>query len=315
MNDKQCFRTDASDSCMYQHLYLRGNFQMDMFYDKVDMINVWNRLWLSAAATGARILSAEILNNHLHLAGIFQSEEQRTNFKHHFRLSVTQYHNRRYGVNGTLGTRRFKHAALKDDEDIKDCICYHIRNVLHHGITSDYLGYTYSTARFAFGLASADQQGYYSRETLPENLSQAYLPTRERLPKGWMTTREGMIVPPESVFCKEIVEELFYNSRETYLEALSHRTRREAGDTSNDDGFGTDASDSCAYQTLDEQVVEFVKENCRIPIPAMNESQKMIAIYQVLDNFPKANMRLLSRLFGIPPSTLCYRMKISHTRE
>lgn len=315
MNNKNNFRTDASDSRMYQHLYLRGNFQMDMFYDKVDMINVWNRLWLSAAATGARILSAEILNNHLHLAGIFQSEEQRTHFKHHFRLSVTQYHNRRYGVNGTLGTRRFKHAALKDDEDIKDCICYHIRNVLHHGITSNYLDYTYSTARFVFGLASADQQGYYTHDTLPMSIARAYLPTRERLPKGWMMTREGMIVPPAGVFEKEIVEALFEGSIETYLEALTHRTKREDSDTGHYDGFRTDASDSRVYQTLDEQVVEFVKENCRIPIPSMNESQKMTAIYQVLYNFPKANVRLLSRLFGIPPSTLCYRIKALNRHE
>ena len=342
MNNKQhnspnFFRTDANDyplrvfppshlgnsseldctrfgvgSRMYQHLYLRGNFKQEMFFDKVDMINVWNRLWLSAEATGTQILSAEILNNHFHLTGIFRDEDQRTRFKRHFRLSITQYHNRRYDVHGTLGTRTLKHAELKDLEDIKDCICYHLRNVLHHGISANYLDYPYSTARYVFDLASADQQGFYTSENLPENLARAYLPARVQLPKGWMMTREGLIVPPDSVFRKDLVEELFAGSRDTYLETLSHRTTREADDTGPEDGFRTNANDSRVY---DEQIVEFVKENCRVPIPTMSEGQKMAAIYQIVEQFSRVNQRLLARLFGIPPTTLAYRLGTSHRRE
>ena len=297
---------------MYQHLYLRGNFQQDMFFDKVDMINVWNRLWLSAYATGILILSAVILNNHFHITCIFHDEDQRTRFKRHFRLSITQYHNRRYQVKGTLGTRTLKHADLKDKEDLKDCICYHIRNVLHHGITNNYLDYPYSTARYAFDLATENQQGFYTSKTLPDNLARAYLPAREKLQKGWMMTREGLIVPPTTVFRADIVEKIFDGTREDYLEALTHRTTREAGDTGPEDGFHTDANDSRLY---DEQLSEFVKENCRIPIPSMSEGQKMEAIYQILEQFPKANRRLLSRLFGIPPTTLDYRIKSSYKRK
>ena len=312
-NNPNFFRTDASDSRMYQHLYLRGNFQSDMFFDKVDMINVWNRLWLSAEATGVQILSVEILNSHLHLTGIVRSEKQRADFKHHFRLSITQYHNRRYNVHGTLGTRTLKHANLKDEEDIKDCVCYHLRNVLHHGITSNILDYPYSTVRFVFDLALKSQKGYYTRETLPDNLARAYLPARDRLPKGWMMTSEGLIVPPEGIFRKDLVESLFANSRDIYLETLTHRTTRESADTN--DGLRTDASHSRLYQTPDEKVVEFVKENSRVPIPAMNEGQKMSVIYQILEKFPKANRRLLSRIFGIPNTTLAYRLKRLYRRE
>ena len=303
------FRTDANDSRLYQHLYLRGNFKQEMFFDKVDMINVWNRLWLSARATETQILSAEILSNHFHLNGIFRDEDQRTRFKRHFRLSITQYHNRRYEVSGTLGTRTFKHANLKDSDDLKDCICYHLRNVLHHGITSNYLDYPYSTVRYVFGLASANQKGCYTHETLPLNLAHAYLPVREQLPKGWMMTREGLIVPPVGVFRADIIEDIFKGSREAYLETLSHRTTREEGDTGPEDGFRTNANHSRMY---DEEVIEFVKENCRVPIPAMSEGQKMAAIYQIIDRFQRVNLRFLSRIFAIPPTTLGYRLKNSH---
>ena len=158
-------------------------------------------------------------------------------------------HGPEYVVRGTLGTRTLKHAPLRDLEDIKDCICYHLRNVLHHGITSDFLNYPYSTARFVFDLTSADQQGFYTSENLPENLARAYLPARVQLPKGWMMTCEGLIVPPDSVFRKDLVEELFGGSSDNYLETLSHRTTREADDTGPEDGFRTNANDSRMYES------------------------------------------------------------------
>jgi len=304
----------ACDSRKCQHLYLRGNFKQEMFYDKVDKINVWNRMWLSAAATGVKILSLKILNNHFHLTALLQDDNQRTRFKTHFRLSVTQYHNRRYDVRGTLGTRTLKHGILKDIDDVKDCICYHIRNILHHGLQSNFLDYQFSTARYVFGLAGPEQQGTYSRETLPDNLAKAYLPSRQKLPMDWMMTREGMIVPPAEVFRSDIVEALF-DSRESYLESLSHRTGREDGDNDEPQKLTPYASHSRKVLSRDEEVVQFVKENCVVPIPSMTPGQKMEAIRKIVEEFPKVSLRVLTRLFSIPYSTLRYRMKSWHIRE
>lgn len=312
MEDK--LRTDTRDVNICQHLYLRGNFKQDMFYDKVDMINVWNRLWLSAEATKTQILSAVVMNNHLHLSCCFKDIKHRSNFKHHFRLSATQYHNRRYDVHGTLGTRTLKHASLKDEDDIKDCICYHIRNVLHHGISSNYLDYAYSTARCVFDLFNEKQQGFYTHENLPDKLDRAYLPVRVHLPKGWKMTREGMIIPPAGVFRADVVENLFNNSREKYLEVLTQRTTRETED-SDSDGIGTNASHSRIVPSKDEQVVEFIKTTFQIPIPAMNNEQKMAAIYRVIEQYPKISKRLLARIFGIPKSTLERRLQRWDKRE
>lgn len=297
---------------MCKHLYLRGNHQQDMFHDKVDKINVWNRLWLSAKATGVVIISAVILNNHLHLTVLLQYESQDTDFMHHFRLSITQYYNRRYALKGMLGTRKFGRGILYDTEDLVDCICYHVRNVLHHGISSNYMDYPFSTARYAFGLVSKKQRGYYTSETLPENLAHTYLPVREKLPEGWTVTSEGMIVPPERVFRSDIIEELFGRSREKYLEALTHRTSREANDV----------DEPCAKrewlasaQTLDETVVEFVNKKSQTPLPAMSFIQKMEVIAIVRDEFPKISYRSLERIFGIPANTIRYHIKKLRGRE
>lgn len=271
--DLQLVGTCAGDLRKCQHLYLRGNFQQDMFYDKVDIINVWNRLWLSAKATGAQIVSFVILNNHLHIIVIFTSDEQRAKFKQHFRQSITQYHNRRYQVKGTLGTRRLNHGNLKDTDDVKDCLCYHIRNVVHHGITAYYLEYPFSTARYVFGLESDSQKGYYTWDNIPDNLARAFLPARKQLPKEWRMTREGMIVPPEGVFRRDIIEAIFNNSVDDYLETLTHRTTREAADKEEPE-LAHPAGHLRNVPTPDEQVVEFVRANSRIPIPSMTDKQK-----------------------------------------
>jgi len=303
--DQQILVFYANDSRKYEHLYLRGNFQTDMFFDKVDMINVWNRIWLSARATGVQILSVAILNNHFHITVIIASDEQRTRFVRHLRLSITQYHNRRYKVHGTLGTRTLKHAQLKDLDDIKDCICYHIRNVLHHGISKDFLNYPFSTCKFVFNLSESKQKGIYTRETLPHNL-EAYLPAREKLPEGWYTTIEGIIMPPPEIFRADMIEVLF-ESREDYLKQLTYTTKREASNAETPEStIRIYANDSRKIQ--DEMVVEFVKANCQIPIPSMNTNQKMVAIRKILDEIPKVNQKLLSRIFGIPYTTIKYRI-------
>lgn len=301
------YQLNASDSRMYKHLYLRGNFQQDMFYDKVDKINVWNRLWLSAAATNTQILSVAILDNHLHITASFDKEKGDSSFMHHFRLSITQYHNRRYKVKGILGTRKFSRAILKDSDDMMDCISYHIRNVLHHHIHTNFMDYQFSTARFVFNLEGPEQTGFYTSQTLPNNLKLAYLPVRVKLPKNWIMTRSGLIIPPLSVFRSDILQSM-YQSREKYLEILTHKTRRES-DNAEDPQYASDS------RSVDELVAEFIQKICQIPIASMTEGQKMEAIYALKDELPKTSLKTLQRLFGIPATTLRYRLNNWHKRE
>lgn len=337
MSNFKVFAQERLESYSREHLYLRGNLQLDMFFDKVDLVCIWNRLWLSAAATDTIILSAVIMNNHLHIVALFKDKVGRSRFMHHFRLSITQFHNRRYEREGMLGTRKYGHGPLNDIEDTMDCICYHIRNVRHHGIMSDFMNYKFSTAKFVFGLAgnvpggsdgqkpTSGMEGLngqkptsgsginpeecYTCKSLPENLAKAYLPTYLTLPEGWLMTKEGMVVPPKEIFRADLVEGLF-ETKEKYLETLSRRTRRE--DNDEDEPVARKRLETSKAQTLDEKVVEFVKENSRIPIPMMSPTQKMEAVYITKEAFPKVSFKCLQRIFGIPESTLRYRIKTLH---
>lgn len=303
----------ATETRKIQHLYLRGNFQQDMFYDFHDKTNVWNRLWLAAAATETQILSATILNNHLHLTVLLKREKQESDFMHYFRLSITQYHNRKYQVRGVLGTRDFKRGCPKDTDDVRDCISYHIRNVLHHSVLSDFMSYEFSTARSVFGLESDAELPCYTSETLPHGLARSTLPARVILPKGWSMTRSGMIIPPPEVFRADIVEALF-GTREEYLETLTRRTDRESAGSDEPQLVFTRLS-RAKIQLPDERVSEYVKENCRIPIPSMTDGQKMEAVRRVMEEFPKVHVKLLARLFAIPYTTLRYRLKNLYLRD
>lgn len=304
MTDLETFLVQTRlDSRVCKHLFLRGNFKTDMFFDKVDMINAWNRIWLSAADTGTIVVSAEILNDHLHINAILKDETGDSEFMHHLRLSLTQYHNKRYCCHGTLGTRKFGRGLLKDLDDLKDCICYHIRNVLHHRITPDFMNYKYSTAKFVFDLSGINPEDCYTRRTLPENLARAYLPARVNLPYGWLMTKEGMIVPPKEVFRPDIIEALF-NTKEEYLAALCIRTRREANDE--DEPLVQTRLDS---RSADERVATFVHEHCGIAIPTMDSVQRMEAIHLAHNAFPKVSAQSLARIFSVPASTIKYWLK------
>lgn len=280
-----------------KHLFLRGNFQQDVFFDEEDKINVWNRLWLSAYATGTQILSFVILDNHLHITALLKDKDHDSKFMHHFRLSITQYHNRRYHVKGTVGTRHFSRAVLRGRLDIMDCICYHIRNVLHHGIASDFIIYPFSTAKFVYKWSDANLVPYYNTKTLPRSLSKTYLPKTVTLPDNWTMTKNCMIIPPTNVFRADILQTLF-GDKENYMEILSHKTRREAADV-DDPENGKSASDSS-----DSILVDFIKQNCNIPIPSMTKQQRLEAIAQVKSDFPSTTLHTLERIFAIPSTTI-----------
>lgn len=291
------------------HVYLRGNFKNDMFYNQDDKINVWNRLWLAALSTGTQILSAVILDNHLHINVIQSDDAGVSDFMHFFRLSITQYHNHRYHVQGTLGTRTFGRAPLKGNEDIKDCICYHARNTLHHKVFSNFMDYPFCTARWVFGLMNIDPDSCYNCKSLPSKVRKKYMPHRRYLPVGWLMTQQGMIVPPVSVLRADLVEELF-GTLSHYIVELSHVTRREK------DGQDTPEPSNVSRltrETMDNTIAEYVAAHFKTPVPCMDTEQKIRAIEHLMTVFPKAGKCTLARVFNIPRSTLLHWLKIMDT--
>lgn len=296
----------------FVHVYIRGNYRQDIFFDKVDYINAWNRLWLSAFATGVEIFAAEFLSNHLHLCIKVVKKYcarvgglQLSNFIHHFRMSLSAYFNRRYNVHGSLGSRRYGAGHVIDieidgGEDLRDLIRYILRNVTHHGIEKNYSAWPFSTYSFVFGLFEKQTARF---EDIPEKVQRAFTPSSALVPKDWLMTKEGMIIPPEKVFRCQEIESIFIN-RNYYINACSIPSRRETNkkDESNERLVGRKLSVSIT----DQDIIDYVGQHSLIPIVSMTKGQIKDAVLAILKEFPKASTRQLSRILHVPASTVGY---------
>jgi len=302
----------SSEHPEIKHIYIRGNYRQDLFYDKIDYINAWNRIWLSAKATGVEILAIEILSNHLHVCVQIRTVVGHlwvSEFIHHLRMSLSWYVNHRYDVHGSLGSRRYgcgKVAEITVDngEDLKDLIRYIIRNVKHHGITEYYHKWPYSTFRHIFDLF--DESETFQQEGIPANLLKAYLPASCKFPKNWLMTKDGLIVPPPEIFPREDIEALFKDVR-TYLKECSQVTSREKESEAEtqERRLGCNRASSSSRVT-DQEIIDYVSLKTSTPIISMDRQQRLNQIYNILKAFPEAGLRQVSRIMQIPTGTIRY---------
>lgn len=315
-----------------KHLFIRGNYREDIFFDKVDLINAWNRIWLSANATGVVILAVQILTNHLHICAEsctnvggprlcnvnFGNPQLLTNdagdpwtsnFMHYLRMSLSEYFNLRYKVHGSLGGRRYGKADVIDPQDdggddLKDLIRYILRNVTHHGVTDQYQDWQFSTFKYTFDLM--DKEDIKTGKYIPEELKKAYLPASCELRKEWSMTKEGLIVPPQSLFPRKEIETLF-NNKSYYLKSCGMPTRREGEGETNERLLCTPKR-QCKRVT-DQEIIDIINAKSLIPVVAMSLEQRYTAIRAVHVECPAASLRQLERIFSIPFRTISYILK------
>lgn len=300
------------------HIFIRGNYRQDIFFDEVDRINAWNRLWLSAKATKTEIIAAQLLSNHFHLCirvrGSKNDESHCTkpggpavsNFIHFLRMSLSLYFNRRHNVHGSLGSRRYGSAAVRTidedgGEDLRDLIRYIIRNVTHHKVTQNYKKWRYSTFGYVFDITDTNKT--FTGSNIPDNLRKAYFPATCTIPEDWSILPNGMIIPPQSVFPRDYIEKIFF-SKTFYLKACDTPTRRESAMEGEKNERLLEYRQ--AYKTSDQQIIDFIGSHSLIPIVSMNSDQIKEAVKTIKKELPKVHLRQLSRIFHIPVSTIAF---------
>lgn len=290
----------------FVHVYLRGNRREDLFYDQTDFRCVWNRMWLAAYYTETKILAAELLTNHLHIIlkvpAKVDCEPGEIKFMHYFRMSMTHYINRRYEVGGSLGSRSFGRSILADviddnGEDLRDAICYTLRNVKHHNIIEEFRKWTWSTVNFAFGLDT--RKSYYVSPNIPQNILKRILPYGKDLPKNWKVTTDYIIIPDDTVFDREFVEELF-KSKDNYQSTLDNTTLRELRHDNEDDAYKR----KITKRIQDLEIINYIQSISDAKILQMDTEQKYFAARQVCKLNPYVKTSQLSRILEVPYSTL-----------
>ena len=327
---------------VYKHIFVRGNHRDDIFYDKVDMINAWNRIWLSAAATGVLVVAVVLLNNHFHLCICIpddDSDSKISDFMHHLRMSLSSYFNRRYQVHGSLGQRRFGKADVVDitidkGEDLRDLICYIHRNPTHHNVTPHFEKWQFNSfvymaeyfdaeslvyAKAHVGKISAESYSIVQEQTQGQSGSlsskssndcadvNSYIPHRVTLPRDWESNSVGMIIPPAELFPRKIIVSIF-KDRYAFLMNHCRVTARES------------RNDECDERPLkkrpkrmrpsDSQIIGHVEAVMGIHIVMMEKNQKISALKMAKQRFPDATLKQLQRIFSVPCSTVSYWLRL-----
>jgi len=311
--------TNPETSSDIIHLYIRGNYRQDIFFDKVDCVNAWNRIWLSANATGIEIFAVEILSNHLHICIRVHNRTTGdwtkpggpalSKFVHHLRMSLSLFFNHRYDVHGSLGSRRYGSTpvvAIDEDggDDLCDLIRYIIRNVTHHKVTDNYREWQFSTFGFAFDII--DTSDCYTGGNIPDNLRKAYFPSSCIIPQDWTISRDGIIIPPQGIFPKEDIEKLFF-SKSFYLKACDTPTRRERASEGEKNERMLEFVP--VKRISDQEIIDFIGNHSLIPIISMNNKQIKEAIKTIKAEMTKVSLRQLARIFHIPASTIGFWLK------
>lgn len=298
-----------------RHIYLRGNYREDIFFDEIDMTSAWNRIWIAANITDTQILAVQLLSNHFHICARFDCETEYeadarvSDFIHFLRMSLSQYFNRRYDLHGSLGCRRYGKGHILDPQvdngiDLSDVIRYILRNVTHHGITPNFEDWKYSTFRCLYD-QFAEPDKCYTLHTAPKSLVRTILPYR-RIPDGWLLRKDGMIVPPSIIFPKKELEK-FFGNRTLYYQACNTKTRRENDGEKHERLLG--AKRFSSNKISDHDISEFILNLFHLSPVKMARTQRREAVRKVHLAFPEVKVTQLSRILSIPPSTLKYWIK------
>lgn len=298
----------------FHHLYLRGNFQQDIFFDKDDFIQALNRLALSAEATDTKIWALEYLDNHYHLV---VETPDKTAFMHYYRMSMSYYHKKKYGVGGMLGCRDYGSGSIVDPsedggEDLKDAISYVLRNVKRHHVAEDFYNYPWSSVRLYFNEPK-------SFTPIDPKKIQFYIPKSRDLPRGYRMDESGIILLQDYVQIKD-VEKLF-GSKQKFHEYLSAPSRREQEALAKEKTAEQKrekrldkASKEHYAKVQDTEISQFITAELDLmatysriapkTIRQMTKNEKKEMAINVIRRFQHCGLRQLSRILCIPTSTL-----------
>ncbi|MCI1780047.1 MAG: hypothetical protein LKI53_08865 [Bacteroidales bacterium] len=254
------------------------------------------------------------MTNHFHL--VVETEGKPSNLIHYFRESLTAYYNGRHNKHGSLGTRKCGYRRIIDEkedsgDDLRDIIAYVLRNPLWHGTVKDPYKYDWSSIKQYFSLPP-------KFNPLPKSHEGPYLPYGITLPKGYSMDERGLIIMQNYVNSTR-VEELFGTAANFY-EKISRPSQTELKKIHFEQKKHPDSlilkqkrsatimriSDTTITETIQKHLNELSLKKRDTPhtIPQMTTEEKYRMVRLIKKEIPKSTYRQLSRIMGIPETSL-----------
>jgi REP element-mobilizing transposase RayT len=139
----------------FHHIYNRGAFQKNIFYDKADYDYFLRLLKKYKDKYFIEILCYCLMPNHYHLFTKQTKEEFSTSkFIADFNNSFTKGINKKYKRSGVLFEGKTKSKIIKDESYFKWVIKYILENPVKANLVNNFLDYDYSSAKEIMGINS-----------------------------------------------------------------------------------------------------------------------------------------------------------------
>lgn len=240
------------------HYSTDGSYSSSLFLDRTDFIDAMNRLARCYLAFQVLILAFCLMDNHVHFV-LYGISEECTAFVKEFMRRTGQSISKRHGFRKSIYKIPISHEQIKDDNYLKNAICYDIANPPVNGLRYTYYDYPWSSGPLYF--RSENEWSSPSWMNHPKAKRVKDLSSREligidthqtSLPKEWIVI-DGLIFPGHYV-ASDIAERLF-GSFKAY-NYLAGRRNETAFDSSGGRFCGISLPDNELRQYRDELCVK-----------------------------------------------------------
>ena len=283
------------------HVSVQGNGGQSMFLTNSDILHATNLLGVLSDHFKVEVWAYDFMSNHFHF--IVQCDEPQY-FMQAYRLSYTRYYNSVHNTSGSVGRRGYRAGLLNNPEKIVEKLIYVIRNSVRHKLHSHPYADPYNSARYYF----AEEQCVKWQYCKPAG-SNLYLSHSHRtIPEYFLIDKKGQIFPRS--FLKYRKVEKCFKSYAQFMSMISNPTEKELAEEKDRKlhdkrKYVKNVSANVSDLQLSEMIISYIKPRS---IASLSDSEIVSIAKYCLQKYP-VSLRQLSRIFGIPESTLRWRLK------
>ena len=282
------------------HVCVQGNGGQSMFLNKSDVLHFIDLLGVYSFDYGIKIWAYDVLSNHFHL--ILECENPQR-FIQALRISYSKYYQIVHSTIGSVGRNGYSAGLLNSKEKLVEKIIYVMRNSVKHKVYSHSFVDPYNSAKYYFLQNHED-----SMLTLKPVRPRCKLAHSDKIiPVHYLLDVNGNIYP-RSFLAISSIEKVF-GTYGNFMKMITYPTQKESDEQQKSKAILNSGDEPNFVKVTDLQLSELILKQIR-PKQFSSLSEVEIVSIAVLykRKYPVA-VRQLSRIFGIPESTLRLRMQ------
>ncbi len=285
------------------HISVQGNGGQSVFLTNGDILHAIDLLGVLSVYYGIKVWAYDFMSNHYHL--IIECDNPQY-FMQAFRQSYTRYFNTVHNSFGSVGRYGYSAGLLNSPEKLVAKLIYVLRNSVRHKLQSHPYVDPYNSAKYYF---SEDQRIKWP--TLkPAGPNSKLSHSHKMIPEHFLIDKNGHIFTRSFLQYRKV--EACFQSYAKFMSMISNPTDKELAEEEDRqlDGKRNYVKNTCVKIT-DLQLSEMIINNIKPNTIASLSHTEIVSIARYFRNNYPVSVRQLSRVFGIPESTLRWRMRCS----